>query len=225
MYWPCAEALVFAARLGVGQDLPPPAQLRGELLDVLRQMVARCRAAGLNDADTVEARYALVAFMDERVLKSNWAGRTEWMKRPLQLELYREFAAGENFFLRMRPLLQRQPTPASLEIYYLCLALGFEGVTSGGGGAENAQSFLAAARAKLAAGAGDSAAALSPRGLASDGPARTAPRRSLLLLFAASCALVVLAGLGLLGWSLDNTIQGSLSDLDTAAHLPAPRKR
>ena len=202
IYWASAEVLIAAAQLGAERDLPPPDQLRSELLGMLQQMVSRCRAAGVPDADTAEARYAIVAFIDERILKSNWPGRAEWMNSPLQLQLYREYTAGENFFARMRVLLQHPQAIAALEIYYLCLALGFTGAAAA---ADNAQSYLEAARARLgAAGAG---APISLRAIPADHYNQTTPRRPIVLALALSCGLVALLGLGLLWWSTSTTLQ------------------
>jgi type VI secretion system protein ImpK len=112
-------------------------------------MVGRGRAAALPDADLAEARYALVAFLDEQVLKSNWPGRAEWMGHPLQLELYNEFTAGENFFNRMRTLLQQGGCSPALEIYYLCLMLGFRGAYGISGDHRSLASFHDAARQRV----------------------------------------------------------------------------
>jgi len=127
IYWASAEVLIAATRIGSDQSLPPADQLRKELLSHLQQMVLRCRESGVSDTDTAEARYAIVAFIDERILKSTWPGRSEWMNNPLQLQLYREYAAGENFFARMAALLKSERPSAALEVYYLCIALGFMG--------------------------------------------------------------------------------------------------
>ena len=93
--------------------------------------------------------HAVVAFIDERILQSNWPGRTEWMASPLQLLLYREYTAGENFFARMRALLNRGSPSGALEVYYLCLALGFSGASPGAGGMQAARSYQEAARELL----------------------------------------------------------------------------
>ena len=202
IYWASAEVLIAAAQLGTERDLPPPDQLRSELLGMLQQMVSRCRAAGVPDADTAEARYAIVAFIDERILKSNWPGRAEWMNSPLQLQLYREYTAGENFFVRMRVLLSHPQAVLALEIYYLCLALGFTGAAAA---ADNAQSYLEAARSRLAtAGPGSP---ISLRAIPADHYNFTTPRRPIVLALALCCGLVVLLGLGLLGWSTSTTLQ------------------
>ncbi len=108
MYRACADVLAAAAQIGNGWGAPPAPTLRNDMVAHLRQFVSRCRDAGIPDAETAEARYAIVAFIDDRVLKeSAWAGRAEWMNNPLQLQFFREYAAGENFFGRMRALAQR----------------------------------------------------------------------------------------------------------------------
>ncbi|HXN30646.1 MAG TPA: DotU family type IV/VI secretion system protein [Polyangiaceae bacterium] len=211
IYWASAEVLIAASLLGSDRALPPPEELRGTMLAALHQMVLRCRAAGIPDGETAEARYAIVAFIDERILKSNWPGRAEWMNSPLQLQLYREYTAGENFFARMRALLHRPQGSMALEIHYLCLALGFTGAASGGGQVQNAQSYLEAVGARLAG--ANPAAPISPHALTTDHGARTTSRRPLVLVLSLSCACVVLMGLGLLAWSLDTTMAKTSRDL------------
>lgn len=75
-----------------------------------------------------DARYALAAYIDEAVLSSDWPGRTAWMGRPLQLELFGDHLAGEGFFERLTYLRQGGENNSDLlELFYVCLQLGFEG--------------------------------------------------------------------------------------------------
>ena len=152
MYRVCADSLRFALRLPSAMDLPAAPELRQRALAALDGVVAQGRAEGLPEADLAEARYALVAFIDEQVLKSSWPGRAEWMSQPLQLMLYREYTAGENFFVRMRSLLQSGSRPLALEPYYLCLALGFRGAYGVSGEVSAINGFIEAARRELAKG-------------------------------------------------------------------------
>lgn len=140
---------MLGAKLPQTPNLPPSAELRQRVLTALDTMVGRGRADGLPDAELAEARYALVAFIDEQILKSNWPGRAEWMGQPLQLMLYGEYTAGENFFNRMRILLQQGGASLSLEIYYLCLALGFRGAHGVSGDHNALQSYQDAARQRV----------------------------------------------------------------------------
>src|SRR6188768_1884224 len=127
IYLVCADSLRLAVRLPTASDLPSAGELRQRVVAALEGVMTRGRAAGLPEADLAEARYALVAFIDEQVLKSSWPGRAEWMSQPQQLLDYREYTAGENFFVRLRALLQNGGRPFALQIYYLCMALGFRG--------------------------------------------------------------------------------------------------
>ena len=58
-------------------------------------------AAGADPAAIDDARYALVALIDERALAATSPVRAAWLDRPLQLALYDSFAAGEEFFRRL----------------------------------------------------------------------------------------------------------------------------
>ncbi|HET9958734.1 MAG TPA: type IVB secretion system protein IcmH/DotU [Polyangiaceae bacterium] len=149
VYWACGDILVLAAQLPLSQNLPPPAELRQRMLTALDAMVGRGRAVGVPDPDLAEARYALTAFIDEQILKSNWPGKSEWMQQPLQLLLYREFTAGENFFVRLRALLQQGNRGIALEAYYLCLLLGFRGAYGVSGDMQSLQGFVEAARQQI----------------------------------------------------------------------------
>jgi type VI secretion system protein ImpK len=149
LYWSAAEALLLASQLPLAR-LPSAAEVRQQRVSMLDRMVATARAARVPDADIAEARYALVAFMDEQILKSEWAGRTEWMQEPLQLQLYREYTAGENFFVRLRSLLSTGNRTFALEVYYLCLALGFRGASGAQGEGSSPSSFTDTARSVLA---------------------------------------------------------------------------
>src|SRR4051794_40166261 len=150
IYRICADTLSFAVRLPTAMDLPAAAELRARALGMLDAMVNQGRAAGIPDVELAEARYPLVAFIDEQVLKSTWHGRTEWMSQPLQLIYYREYTAGENFFVRLRALLQNGSRPFALEIYYLCMALGFRGAYGLSGDVTAVNGLIEAARRELA---------------------------------------------------------------------------
>jgi type VI secretion system protein ImpK len=211
IYEASAEILIAATRLGSDQEMPPPEQLRQDLVDMLQRMVSRCRQAGVADKDTAEARFAIVAFIDERILRSSWAGRGEWTNRPLQLQLYDTFSAGESFFVRMRALLESERQSPALEVYYLCLALGFVGAP---GADHQGQSLAAAARARLARVA--AGAPLSPHAMPTDHYSATKPRRPMVLALVLSCILVAGLGVGLLRWSLDARIDRAERDLAAA---------
>lgn len=103
-------------------------ELRTSVVETL-QGVDRCGLENrLTLSDVEAARFAVVAYVDEAVIASQWHGRAEWMANPLQLELFGEQTAGQKFFDRLAEL-RRQPerNVDLIEVYCVCLQLGFEG--------------------------------------------------------------------------------------------------
>ncbi len=72
----------------------------------------------------------MVAFVDESVLRLQHPGFATWGQRPLQEELFGHARAGEIFFDYLHGLLAKEDSAEladSLEVYALCLLLGFKG--------------------------------------------------------------------------------------------------
>jgi type VI secretion system protein ImpK len=220
MYLACADVLSAASLIGNGWSAPSAAVLREDMIARLKQFVVRCRESGIPDGETAEARYALVAYIDDRVLKeSAWSGRAEWMNNPLQLQFFREYAAGENFFGRMRALSQRGGPYLALEAYYLCIALGFVGAAPGGGGASTPRAYGQSVRSLL---------------LLDGSPDRIAPNAipverhrmqrgpfPIAVSAGIACALICVLGLVGLQLSLGTVIERAVHDLAGAGATPA----
>ena len=87
---------------------------------------ARKHGASPDDVDA--AKYAFCAAVDEIILRSTFSIRDAWERRPLQLALFGEQLAGENFFHRLEALRARGGAHLqALEVYHMCLLLGFQG--------------------------------------------------------------------------------------------------
>lgn len=83
---------------------------------------------GIAGEDVYAARYAYCAAVDEAILTQPSAMRDTWERKPLQLVLFGDHLAGENFFARLEELrAQGAVRLQALEVYYFCLLLGFEG--------------------------------------------------------------------------------------------------
>jgi type VI secretion system protein ImpK len=83
-----------------------------------------------------------VAFLDESVLNSQNPIFAEWLRKPLQAELFGTHTAGEEFFVSLQQLLGRGDSADLadlIEIHYLCMLLGFSGRYSAGNRGELAQ--------------------------------------------------------------------------------------
>ena len=87
---------------------------------------AKKQGASADDIDA--AKYAFCAAVDEIILRSPYAIRDAWERRPLQLILFGDQLAGENFFIRLEALRARGSAHLqALEVFHMCLLLGFQG--------------------------------------------------------------------------------------------------
>jgi type VI secretion system protein ImpK len=107
-----------------GQESELRERLR-RYLDVMQQHGMR---SGYTQGDMTEATFPLVAFIDEVILSSDWEHREQWRDRPLQLDVFGERTAGRRFFKRLEELRREGSVRHELlEVYHLCLTLGFAG--------------------------------------------------------------------------------------------------
>lgn len=118
------------------------------------------------DASHVEhIKYALAAFIDEAVMSSLWPQRLEWMGRPLQLQFFGEHLAGEGFFTRLSMLRQSGIAQTDLlEVYYVCLQLGFQGMYRMRG-PEHLQALQVGLKSQIESARGVIDPCLSPNGI------------------------------------------------------------
>jgi type VI secretion system protein ImpK len=83
---------------------------------------------GLPTEDVFRSKFAFCALLDEIVLRSKFSIRDMWERKPLQLELFGEHIAGERFFEYLEQLRHGGARHVqALEVYHMCLLLGFEG--------------------------------------------------------------------------------------------------
>lgn len=78
--------------------------------------------------DVYAAKYAFCASVDEIILRSSFGIRDAWERRPLQLTMFGDQLAGENFFKQLEDLRVRGNAHIqALEVFHMCLLLGFQG--------------------------------------------------------------------------------------------------
>lgn len=127
-------------RLQAGrQRLTDPVTFRRRIKDALQDTQKEAGTAGYNAREIRDAEAAVVAFLDEVVLSLDHPARDQWVIKPLSVDLYGDANAGEVFFDRLEELRgQTDSTHLAdlLEVYLLCLLLGFEGKYSGAGTSE-----------------------------------------------------------------------------------------
>jgi type VI secretion system protein ImpK len=125
---------------------------RSHIKQLLSAAHEEARRAGYAGEDIKLAIYAVVAFLDESALNSHHPAFAEWPRQPLQEELFGGHMGGETFFQNLQTLLGGQDTDDLadvLEVYQLCLLLGFQG-RYGGAGPNEVRAWTTAVADKLA---------------------------------------------------------------------------
>lgn len=134
------ETLTSIVRLkGNRQTVSDAQYFRQQFIGALKLASDEARARGYSDESIRDARFAVVAFLDETVLNSRNYVFSDWPRRPLQEELFGVHVGGEVFFQNLERLM-RQPDSVhladALEVYLLCLTLGYAGKYSVSGSGE-----------------------------------------------------------------------------------------
>jgi type VI secretion system protein ImpK len=124
------------------QGVADPQAFRHHTREALKTAANRALAAGYATEDVKFATFVAIAFLDESVLNSRNQVFAEWLRKPLQEELFGTHIAGEVVFQNLQKLLGR-PDSAELadvlEVHHLCLLLGFCGRYNAGDRGELAQ--------------------------------------------------------------------------------------
>jgi len=125
------ELFTVIARFRAGrQNVSDAAVFRNQIKQMIKAAEERSRRKGYSQEDTRLAIFAVVAFLDESILNSDVPALADWARKPLQEELFGVHMAGEVFFQSLDRLLSRDDSLALadlLEVYYLCLLLGYGG--------------------------------------------------------------------------------------------------
>jgi type VI secretion system protein ImpK len=122
------------------QAISDAESFRRHMREGLRTAAQEASVNGRYTAEDIKfATFATVAFLDESILNSRNPLFADWPRKPLQEELFGTHMAGEVFFQNLQQLLGRADSPDLadlLEVYQLCILLGFGGRYSVGGRAE-----------------------------------------------------------------------------------------
>jgi len=133
------------------QAVSDAATFRNQIKGAIGSAEAEATRAGFPTEDVRLATFAVVALIDESILNSNNPLFADWPRMPLQEELFGVHTAGEMFFQCIDRLLAKSDAPHAvdvLEIYDLCLLLGYRGKFSLSG-AESLRAIAASVTEKL----------------------------------------------------------------------------
>ncbi|HET9743369.1 MAG TPA: DotU family type IV/VI secretion system protein [Terriglobales bacterium] len=121
------------------QNVPSADAFRAHMREAVRMASQDGVQKGYQIEDVKLAAFAAVAFLDESVLASNNPIFATWSRMPFQEELFGGHTAGEMFFQQVQQLLARRDSAETadiIEVFYLCLLLGYRGRYGVGGGGE-----------------------------------------------------------------------------------------
>lgn len=175
---------------------------------------------GVSTDDIHSAKYAFCAAVDETVLRSGAPIRNDWERRPLQLTMFGDQLAGEHFFSRLEQLrAEGKHRLQALEVYYMCLLLGFQGKYALEGTEQ--LGYLSARLGDEIASMKGRRAKFSPHWEAPDSVAHTLKREVPIWVVASVCALIAVLALIGLNTSLSHSTQVALNDYHNVVQLPA----
>ena len=103
---------------------------RIHMREALKSADQEARKLGYSGDAIQLAIFAVVAFLDESILNSRNPLFADWPRKPLQEELFGTHMAGEVYFQNLQKLLGQPDSPELadlLEVYHLCVLLGFGG--------------------------------------------------------------------------------------------------
>jgi type VI secretion system protein ImpK len=112
------------------QSVPNSQGFRNSIRAALKSAMEEAKALGISSEMNQLAFFAVIALLDESVLKLQSPAFADWAQRPMQEEMFGHNRAGEVFFEHLRGLLARQDsqeTADCLEVFCLCMLLGFKG--------------------------------------------------------------------------------------------------
>jgi len=131
------EILTVITRLRTSrQAVMDAGQFRNSMKTAFTNAQADATRKGYTAEGARLASFAVVAFLDESVEDTNDPNFTDWSRQSMQEELFGDPSSGEIFFQCIDRLLARADAPEDadvLEVFALCLLLGYRGQYSTSG--------------------------------------------------------------------------------------------
>jgi type VI secretion system protein ImpK len=212
-----AAVFAFTFQLKGQKDPGGSQEVKEQVMRLFHEYEQAARTAGYSTDAIKDAQYALVAYIDETILASNFEMKNDWAGSPLQLELFNDFAAGEEFYNKLKQVRESQGADSRevAGVYFLALTHGFKGMYIDLKGMEERKNLLAALSAELKQGQTGSPRQLSPSWQAPDelpklvrsAPVWIAPVASAVLLILLVLVLAVAAN-----WMAEGAISGLAKD-------------
>lgn len=121
----CWMGVFDAAKTGFADPTQTQESLSAKLIELLDQAGNRAREYQFAEAEIREALFAMVAWIDESAMSSNWSGAEAWRRAPMQRHYFSTSRAGVEFFQRLEAL--PEAAQGAREVFGLVLLSGFQG--------------------------------------------------------------------------------------------------
>lgn len=128
----CTDLFLITMNMTPDLDMGSEEDMRRILRYYVDRFEGNCRSAGIPSEKRNKVKYALVALVDEKAftLPLKWSG--PWRSHPLQFDYFGDMIAGQRFFENLERLMNKPEGNVDvLEVYYLCMCLGFKGKYAG----------------------------------------------------------------------------------------------
>ena len=123
-----ARLLALIGRLKITQHHNDVGGLHRQVMQEIQSFDNNARARGCTPEALLAARYALCACIDEAVLNTPWGSSSVWSSQSMLSTFHQETGGGEKFFqILERIMMEPAKNIELLELYSVCLSLGFEG--------------------------------------------------------------------------------------------------
>jgi type VI secretion system protein ImpK len=93
----------------------------------IRALIDQAEGRLGQSADWQLAKYATVVWIDEVLIEAGWTGRDWWNENALEVEIFNTRLANEQFYIRAKDA-SALPRRDALEVFYVCVVLGFRGL-------------------------------------------------------------------------------------------------
>ena len=102
--------------------------LHQQFASILRRFEAQLANQGIAEKRVRLMLYGLAATIDDVILQKDWAFDSKWSQESMISLFFKETWGGERFFVLLKEMMNSSSSYIKeLELYYLCLQLGFEG--------------------------------------------------------------------------------------------------
>jgi type VI secretion system protein ImpK len=93
----------------------------------IRDLVSHAEARLGQTEEWAAAKYALVAWADDVLIETPWEGAAWWYDNPLEVYFFNSRQAYSRFYT-MALEADQLPQKNALEVFYVCVVLGFRGL-------------------------------------------------------------------------------------------------